>query len=149
MKAEIVTKKSFRVTGREKTYAIENCMQKIPQFWQEHNAHPDGIHGVYGISFMHETEVTYCIADDAAGQNGISHAFEEGKWLVVRDHGPLPQAMQNTIHVIEDFYLPAHPEIRAEPGVMIEYYTDPCGYEKGGQDENYAYEIWMKIREER
>ena len=100
MKAEIVTKKSFRVTGREKTYAIENCMQKIPQFWQEHNAHPDGIHGVYGISFMHDAEVTYCIADDAAGQNGISHAFEEGKWLIVRDHGPLPQAMQNTIHII-------------------------------------------------
>ncbi len=28
----------------------------------------------------------------------------------------------------------------------IEYYTAPCDYPKGNQDENYYCEIWMPVK---
>lgn len=149
MQVRTEKKEALDLIGVEKTFTADSCMKEIPLFWQEHNASDDGIHGVYGISFIKDNRVTYLIADEAEEEKkGISRHLPALTWLVAEDHGPLPFSIQHTIHELYDTYLPAHPEVKIDPSLLVEYYSCPCDYEKGGQDENYRYEVWMALQEE-
>lgn len=146
MNIRVEEKKEIRVTGLAGTFTFDNCQREIPELWQRHSLENHVIHGVYGICFFGEDSLTYMIADPDEGQEGDFKraVLPAGKWLVFADQGPLPFSIQKTEEEM-DAWKSAHPETKIDPSLMVEYYSDPCSYEKGALDEQYAYEVWVKL----
>ena len=148
MKIQQEEKQEIPVVGVSRTFAPDTCQKEIPLFWQQFSSLAPGIRGIYGICRIEQDSVTYMIADPSAGQSG---AFAEmvlpgGRWLVCSDEGPLPHSIQHTEEQLEQ-WLAEHPQIETDGSLMVEYYSDPCAYEKGGQDEKYAYQVWKKLKQ--
>jgi hypothetical protein len=140
-------KDEIKVIGTAETFDINTCQKEIPLFWQRHNEDDHGIHGIYGICSISNSTVKYMIADPDHGQKGELQkaVIPGGNWIVFADHGPLPFSIQKTEEKMAE-WRKEHPEKVIVPSIMVEYYSDPCTYEKGGQDEQYAYEVWIKLK---
>lgn len=149
MKTEVKEKEEIQVAGVAETFPAGTCQKGIPQFWQRHSMENHGIFGVFGICRIQNGSVTYMIADPDHGQEKeLQRAvIPAGKWIVFSDHGPLPYAIQKTEEQIRKWESD-HPEMETDPSIMVEFYSDPCDYEKGGQDERYSYEVWIRAKQE-
>ena len=70
----------------------------------------------------------------------------ENTWAVFPCKGSMPEALQKVNTEIFKEWLPGNSDYEIAGMYNIEYYTAPCDYPKGNQDENYYCEIWMPVK---
>ena len=153
---KIVKKPAFTVVGSAKIIKNEEGYKECPQFWTEHYEKGNGkyICGMYGICLddgAPEGFFKYMIADDYIPSKDIPEEFEtvvipENTWAVFPCKGSMPEALQKVNTEIFKEWLPGNSDYEIAGMYNIEYYTAPCDYPKGNQDENYYCEIWMPVK---
>ena len=156
MECKIVKKPAFTVVGSAKIIKNEEGYKECPQFWTEHYEKGNGkyICGMYGICLddgAPEGFFKYMIADDYIPSKDIPEEFEtvvipENTWAVFPCKGSMPEALQKVNTEIFKEWLPGNSDYEIAGMYNIEYYTAPCDYPKGNQDENYYCEIWMPVK---
>lgn len=156
MECKIVKKPAFTVVGSAKIIKNEEGYKECPQFWTEHYEKENGkyICGIYGICLddgAPEGFFKYMIADDYIPSKDIPEEFEtvvipENTWAVFPCKGSMPEALQKVNTEIFKEWLPGNSDYEIAGMYNIEYYTAPCDYPKGNQDENYYCEIWMPVK---
>ena len=156
MDCKIVKKPAFTVIGSAKIIKNEEGYKECPQFWTDHYKMGKGEHicGMYGICLdddAPEGSFKYMIADDYIPAKELPEEFEtvvipENTWAVFPCKGPMPEALQKVNTEIFQEWLPGNSDYEIAGMYNIEYYTAPCDYPKGNQDENYYCEIWMPVK---
>lgn len=156
MDYKIEKKKAFKVLANKGTFSYEEAKKVVPKFWQEHFKEGKGkiIKGVYGINIdeeMGQSTFEYLIADPWDEKKEVPKGFEvreipEFTWAVFPCVGPMPKALQDVNTKIFTEWLPALKDYEFAAGYCVEYYDDPCKYEKGTMDEKYYCEIWIPVK---
>ena len=76
----------------------------------------------------------------------VDKVIPENTWAVFPCKGSMPEALQKVNTEIFKEWLPGNSDYEIAGMYNIEYYTAPCDYPKGNQDENYYCEIWMPVK---
>ena len=91
------------------------------------------------------------IADDYVPSKDLPKEFEtvvipENTWAVFPCKGPMPDSLQKVNTEIFSEWLPGNSDYEVAGMYNIEFYSSPCEYPNGTQDENYYSEIWMPVK---
>jgi len=160
MKYKIVEKEKFQVVGVKRTYNSQNGenLQGIPYFWNEMNSknfdnqliqlNNGSIKGVLGVCVPNTSQgengfIDYWIATDHVGEVGenlLAMEVPASKWVIFEVHGPMPDAMQNTLKQIYSEWFPSNP-YKPAGTAELEVYPDEDAY----SPDSYS-EIWIPIQ---
>lgn len=153
---KIVEKDSFTVIGISKNFQYENGAKEVPKFWQEHFKSETSkiIKGSYGINLdqdNNEDEFEYMIADNYNLIDDIPEGFTtktipKHTWVVFPNKGLPYKTMPELNKMIFSEWLPNCKDYEIADGYNIEMYSDVSKYEKGVENEDYYYEIWIPVK---
>lgn len=157
MDYKIVKKEQFTLIGVSKVMSYERAAEDVPKMWEEfyRNGKEKTICSMYGVSVdkdMGGNEFEYLIADNYNPAMEIADGFvtkiiPEHTWAVFACRGANPDSIQDVQNKIFSEWIPGCKDYEIAAGYNIEMYSDPAGYAKGVQDENYYCEIWIPVRQ--
>ncbi|MDO4289396.1 MAG: AraC family transcriptional regulator [Eubacterium sp.] len=157
MDYRIVKKAPFTVVGSSALFKYETADSEIPKFWAEFNRSGKNklIDSMYGISIdkaMGGNTFEYLIADNYHPDKEIPedfavHSIPEYTWAIFPCRGALinTDALHDIHKRIFTEWLPQNKDYALAAGYHIEMYSNPAGYVKGIEDENYYSEIWIPV----
>lgn len=150
----IERKKAFKVVGFKRTIAVQDCQEKIPEFWTE-------IYEKNGSSLrsMGFGEYGICL-DENVGKGSMDYvcagAYKGGRipdgmsvveipamqWAVFESYGPIPGALQAVNGEIFRSWLPSNGRYEIAANYNVEWYSDG-----NMEDAEYRAEIWIPVKE--
>lgn len=154
MDYRITQKEAFTLRGVSKVFRYDTAFDEIPGFWAEHVGSGEGraVCGMYGVCLEGDKDAfEYLIADDCDSRTDtpeglVTKTIPGHTWAVFACRGALPNSLQEVNRRIFSQWLPGCKEYEIASGINIEMYSDPSGFPRGNQDENYYSEIWIPVR---
>ena len=150
----IEQKTSFRLIGKQRkiSESYEDRLREIPKFWddcKQDGSFVDFIsldslepHGLFGFTQFHD-EISYAIMVNSDKTLPLAYTeciIPSSTWAIFDCKGPVPHAIQNAWHFLQEEWLANYPFEHADIPAL-EWYSNGNTY-----DEDYASQIWIPIK---